>query len=169
MRFRLHTLMILVALNCSLPGTGCIHRVDVTEHYDTIRFTRIQGDSEFHEFATGSWAKTQTERDGHPIASIYVRLEDGTVVFLPEMTKEQAQKIIPGSEGNPETDEWYYNNGNACLFADGKLAGFSTGYPTFSISDRRDGPFYKFPISTKDVRRMFGKPKEVTKFTWPHY
>ena len=170
MRCRLRTLLILVVFNCSVACTGCLNRVDVTEHYETMHFTRMQGNSEFHEFSTGGWGKTQADRVGHPVASIYVRLEDGTVVFLPEMTKKQAQEIIPGWHDRPEADEWYSNNGNMCLFEDGKLVSFSTGYSdTFSISNRREGPFCKFPISTKDVHRMFGKPQEVTKFRWPHY
>jgi len=168
-------------------------------YYPRMSFRSPDGNSNFSSLVVNppGWVppewRNSSRRDDMP--DLYVRLDGATVLFIPDLTREdvekhferptpkkpvteepaQAAKDRPGEEGKHELVEsdyfvriyqqrtvvgLYYREHQALSFRFGDEDG-GVFDPELEIGSRPDGPFYRFPLSRKQIVELFGKPTKV--------
>jgi hypothetical protein len=120
------------------------------------------------------------------ICELYLKLSDGAVLRLSELSEDTVRKWLPKenqdwhiseftSDGKPVTRyavEGQY--GNRFTFHDGNPVGCVITYTTresplrnLQIGPKREGEFVSFPLSRKDLTRVFGKPDRIRRLVNP--
>jgi hypothetical protein len=152
-RYKLRTLLILLAVNFSLAVIAfiCTSAFNVNVIYDTMPFRRNSGT--YTQFTSCTREET--------VASIYLRLKDDTVVCLPDITRRQVATIIP-YVFDPLPDSWHTNNRYFCAFTNGRLTCIKfASEADVELSPGPDGPFVKLGDRSGKYTKAFGRPKKV--------
>ena len=147
-------------------------------------------DRQIHDMDTGG------EDRGYKIADVYLKLRNGSIIKLSDISEETARSWVwatnewerreqIGSYVNGDGIEINYYEidghfGTTFRFRDGRLADahIAGGVPDESpfadvqIAPRADGEFLSFPMDPDDVTRVFGKPDSIRKIrprlNWGH-
>ena len=123
--------------------------------YEDMSFSGARGQW-YDQIATGPG----TEVSG--IASLYVHLDDGTVLYLPELDEETLEPLVRES-GHVDDNEggfsYYKATWGTFYFRSGAI---DNAYiePPARISRDPDGPACALPISHDDMIAEFGEPLE---------
>jgi hypothetical protein len=169
-------------------GGGCFRLIPITSYsadYKDKRFeggVKKDGTIKFWDFASGGPAD-------EPLADVYLRFSDGSVVPLKEMSEDVAKtwalrfqgdaitKAITEMKGGreqPYTD-YRVDEMSSLSFRNGKLIWCIVGpkpieaspFKDVGIGPTAEGPFVSLPVSREDLVRVFGKHGPIKKHQSP--
>ena len=168
-------LLVVTAAGCwgGMSSTSVMYEAQ----YSDKRFT---GDpTEYFSFGSGSETVPEAK-----IAPIYLRLKDGTVIKLAELSESTASDWFkPESEAlrkfsitkyesstGMELTSYKVDSSTRFVFYEGRLLkciidGMSSEGPFdgVQVGPAADGEFLSFPIKRKDLVRVFGEPELIRK------
>lgn len=115
-----------------------------------------------------TWLSTHTQ-----IAPIYLKLANGKVYFLPDLTENDMDVIASGSDWDASRPGSFSDRHTSFKFSEGKLVAVTLGNATnrpksvFEISLNADGPFHPLPTNKEELVAYFGEPIEWKRYHPP--
>ena len=100
-------------------------------------------------------------------ATVYVRLDDGTIWELAQVSEAEAKARAPHpTDVNGVISYELYPQHVQLFYRGGRLTGAVLWEGT-QFAKRKEGPFVKLPLSAAQVRAAFGTPDQESSFRAP--
>lgn len=168
---------LLLLLSTAL---GCFQLTPITSYSVDYGDKRFEGGvkrdrtTKFYEFASGG-------ATDEPLADVFLRLSDESVVPLKKLSEEDAKTWasrfeggrvteIEGGRDKPYTMYWV-DEASMLAFRDGELIwcllapkpNSASPFKDVGIGPTKEGPFLPLPVNQEDITRVFGKHGPIKK------
>ncbi|MEX0701842.1 MAG: hypothetical protein WD069_07075 [Planctomycetales bacterium] len=162
--------LVMCGLAClaAVAAAGCGPPDRAEIRYRNMKFISPYATGFYESLAVHDPVAHESGRDSQLARSempdLYLRLDGTTVLFLPELTKEQAEEHHLDGGSRPVQFVFYDNE---------KLYG-TIGHlnrkqdPGIEIGSQPGGPFYRFPLTRDQIVELFGPPLDEFARDYPH-